>query len=42
MDNKINEIDTMFKYNGKAAKLIGPQRLKAYKSAYNHKRISND
>ena len=36
MNNKINQIDIMFKHQGKAAKLIGPQRLRAYKEAYNH------
>ena len=36
MSDKLNEIKQMFKHQGKAAKLIGSQRLKAYESAYNY------
>ena len=36
MNDKMNEIDVMFKHEGKASKLIGTQRLKAYESAYRH------
>jgi len=37
MSNKTDEINAMFQYDkGKAVKLIGTQRLKAYKVAYNH------
>jgi len=35
-DKKMNQIDVMFKHKGKASKLIGTQRLKAYMEAYNH------
>ena len=38
-DKKMNQIDVMFKHKGKASKLIGTQRLKAYMEAYNH--VSN-
>ena len=36
MDDKRNQIDVMFQYEGKASKLIGTQRLNAYESAYRH------
>ena len=36
MNDNSNQIKEMFKYQGKAAKLIGPQRLKVYESIYDH------
>ena len=36
MSNTKSQIDLMFKHQGKASKLIGPQRLKAYQEAYDH------
>ena len=36
MNDKMNKIDVMFQYEGKASKLIGTQRLNAYESAYRH------
>ena len=39
MNDKTNQINDMFKHQGKTSKLIGSQRLKSYQYAYNH--ISN-
>ena len=36
MNDKINQINDMFKHQGKATKLIGSQRLKSYQHAYDH------
>jgi len=36
MSDTKSQIDLMFKHQGKASKLIGPQRLKAYQEAYDH------
>ena len=35
-DDKEQQINAMFKHSGKAAKLIGTQRLRSYEDTYNH------